>query len=86
MTIEELIRFFDVVSKGEDKKMNFLEKLSCIFGKQYLFKETKYTYYNRYTDEYMSKDDAREWLYTMFSDLYNDKTLECAVTEINKNE
>jgi len=42
--------------------MTFIEKLSCIFGKQYLFKDRKDVYYNKWTCTFQSKKESQEWL------------------------
>lgn len=55
--------------------MDFKERLSCIFGKQYLFLQDDGDYYNRYVGEYMDKEEAEEWLYEMFSD--SEREIEC---------
>lgn len=52
--------------------MNFIEELSCVFGKQYLFKQSKDNYYNRYLNLYQSKRGAKDWLIDMFTELNND--------------
>ena len=46
--------------------MTFMERLSSVFGKQYLFKHTKDTYYNRYIDTYQTKEEAQDWLVHKF--------------------
>ena len=49
--------------------LNILENFSGLLGKQYLFKQDDGTYYNRYTEEYMTAEEATDWLYVvlMFS-------------------
>ena len=42
--------------------MTFIERLSCVLGKQYIFKEKKNKYYNRYTGSHMTKAEAQQWL------------------------
>ena len=51
--------------------LNILENFSGLLGKQYLFKQDNGTYYNRYTDEYMSAEDAEHWLYSELSSIIN---------------
>jgi len=46
--------------------MNFIERLSSVFGKQYLYKKSKNKYYNRYINEYQTKEDAQDWLVHKF--------------------
>jgi hypothetical protein len=45
--------------------MNFLEKLSCLLGKQYIFKQKKNRYYNKYLSIYQTKLEVQEWLLDM---------------------
>ena len=49
--------------------MTLLENFSGLLGKQYLYLQDDGTYYNRYTDEYMSAEDAEHWLYSQLSDI-----------------
>ena len=51
--------------------LNIFENFSGLLGKQYLFKQDNGTYYNRYTDEYMSAEDAEHWLYGELSSIIN---------------
>ena len=52
--------------------MTLLENFSGLLGKQYLFlQEDNITYYNRYTDEYMTAEDAEHWLYSELSGIMN---------------
>ena len=44
------------------KEMNFIERLSCLLGKQYLFVQENEIYYNRYTNKHITKEQAEEWL------------------------
>ena len=49
--------------------MTLLENFSGLLGKQYLYLQDNGTYYNRYTDEYMSAEDAEHWLYSELSEI-----------------
>ena len=52
--------------------MTILENFSGLLGKQYLYlQEDNITYYNRYTDEYMTTEDAEHWLYSELSEIIN---------------
>lgn len=51
--------------------LNILENFSGLLGKQYLYLQDNGTYYNRYTDEYMSAEDAEHWLYGELSGIIN---------------
>ena len=51
--------------------MTLLENFSGLLGKQYLYLQDNGTYYNRYTDEYMSAEDAEHWLYGELSGIIN---------------
>ena len=46
-----------------------LENFSGLLGKQYLYLQDDGTYYNRYTDEYMTAEDAEHWLYSELSSI-----------------
>ena len=49
-----------------------LENFSGLLGKQYLFlQEDNITYYNRYTDEYLTEEEAIDWLYSKLSEVIN---------------
>ena len=49
-----------------------LENFSGLLGKQYLFlQEDNITYYNRYTNEYMTEEEAVDWLYSELSSIVN---------------
>ena len=52
--------------------MDTLERFSCLLDKQYLFKEGKNKYYNRYIMEYQNYENAEDWLYEMLSHREND--------------
>lgn len=47
--------------------MDFIERLSTIMGKQYLFKQHDGTYYNKYVGEYQSQTEVEDWLYEELS-------------------
>ena len=50
--------------------MTTLENFSGLLGKQYLFlQEDNITYYNRYTGEDMTAEDAEHWLYGELSSI-----------------
>ena len=51
--------------------LNILENFSGLLGKQYLFKQDDGTYYNRYTDEHMTAEEATDWLYSELSSIIN---------------
>ena len=51
--------------------MNFIERLSCVFGKQYIFKQEKNRYWNRYIDKFQTKEEAQDWLIEEFYELEN---------------
>ena len=51
--------------------MNFIERLSCVFGKQYIFKQSENEYYNRYIEEAQTKEQAQDWLIYKFTELEN---------------
>ena len=53
------------------EKMTTLENFSGLLGKQYLYLQDDGIYYNRYTDEYMSAEDAEHWLYGELSSIIN---------------
>ena len=56
-------------NKGDG--LNIIENFSGLLGKQYLFLQDDGTYYNRYTDEQMTAEDAEHWLYSELSSLIN---------------
>ena len=58
-----------IIGKYDD--LNILENFSGLLGKQYLFKQDDGTYYNRYTDEYMTAEEAADWLYSELSSIIN---------------
>ena len=52
--------------------LNILENFSGLLGKQYLFlQDDNKTYYNRYTVEYMTEEEAVDWLYSELSEVIN---------------
>lgn len=51
--------------------MYFLERLSSIMGKQYLFRQDNGLYYNRMENEYMTKEEAQDWIFTELNELVN---------------
>ena len=53
--------------KMGDEKMTLLENFSGLLGKQYLYLQDDDTYYNRYTDEQMTAEEAEHWLYSELS-------------------
>ena len=54
-----------------EEGLTFLENFSGLLGKQYLFLQDDGTYYNRYTGEYMTEEDAEHWLYSELSEVIN---------------
>ena len=55
---------------NENDGLNIIENFSGLLGKQYLFlQEDNITYYNRYTNEYMTAEDAEHWLYGELSSI-----------------
>ena len=59
----------DKLNEGDG--LNIIENFSGLLGKQYLFKQDDSTYYNRYTDEHMTAEEATDWLYSELSDIIN---------------
>ena len=57
--------------KMYQENLNILENFSGLLGKQYLFKQDDGTYYNRYTDEHMTAEEATDWLYSELSRVIN---------------
>ena len=57
--------------KMYQNELNILENFSGLLGKQYLFKQDDGTYYNRYTEEYMTAEEATDWLYSELSCIIN---------------
>ena len=57
--------------KMYQENLNILENFSGLLGKQYLFKQDDGTYYNRYTEEYMTEEEAIDWLYSKLSEVIN---------------
>ena len=51
--------------------LNIIENFSGLLGKQYLFLQDNGTYYNRYTDEYITEEEAVDWLYSKLSEVIN---------------
>ena len=45
--------------------MDFLERLSCLLGKQYLFKQDNGIYFNRYISKNQTKTIAEDWIIKM---------------------
>ena len=57
--------------KDKGDYLNIIENFSGLLGKQYLFLQDDGTYYNRYTDEYMTEEEAIDWLYSELSEVIN---------------
>ena len=55
----------------EGDGLNIIENFSGLLGKQYLFLQDDDTYYNRYTEEYMTAEEATDWLYSELSGIIN---------------
>ena len=51
--------------------LTILENFSGLLGKQYLYLQDDGTYYNRYTGEDMTAEDAEHWLYSELSSIIN---------------
>ena len=51
--------------------LNIIENFSGLLGKQYLFLKDDGSYYNRYTVEYMTAEEAVDWLYSELSEVIN---------------
>ena len=51
--------------------MNFLERLSCVLGKQYIFKQSSNMYWNRYIEKYQTKLEVQDWLIEKWQDTEN---------------
>ena len=56
---------------NEGDGLNIIENFSGLLGKQYLFLQDDGTYYNRYTDEYLTEEEAIDWLYSELSEVIN---------------
>ena len=67
----ETIKILNDKINNENDGLKIIENFSGLLGKQYLFLQDDGTYYNRYTDEYMSAEDAEHWLYSELSSLIN---------------
>lgn len=66
----QTIKILNDKINNEGDGLNILENFSGLLGKQYLFlQEDNTTYYNRYTDEYMTAEDAEHWLYGELSSI-----------------
>ena len=59
--------------------MDFLERLSGILGKQYLFKQDDGLYYNRYECCDMDKEEAEDWI---FGKLMNEESASDMLIEV----
>ena len=69
-TIDTKKQFLNLFDKTEEKSLNFYEKLSAIlYDKQVLFKQDDGSYYNRQTEDNMSKKEVKEWLLAEVGDL-----------------
>ena len=69
--LESELNFLKKKLYNERDELNILENFSGLLGKQYLYLQDDGTYYNRYTDEYMTAEDAEHWLYSELSSLIN---------------
>ena len=68
----QTIKILNDKINNEGDGLNILENFSGLLGKRYLFlQEDNITYYNRYTDEYMTAEDAEHWLYGELSGIIN---------------
>ena len=59
----QTIKILNEKINNEGDKLNIIENFSGLLGKQYLYLQDDGTYYNRYTDEQMSAEDAEHRLY-----------------------
>lgn len=62
-----LMQTINKLNNQNTECLNILEIFSGLLGKQYLYLQDDGTYYNRYTDEYMTAEDAEHWLYSELS-------------------
>ena len=67
----QIIKILNDKINNEGDGLNILENFSGLLGKQYLFLQDDGTYYNRYTDEYMTEEEAIDWLYSELSEVIN---------------
>ena len=67
-----VIKTLNDKSNDEGDGLNIIENFSGLLGKQYLFlQDDNKTYYNRYTVEYMTEEEAVDWLYSELSEVIN---------------
>ena len=66
-----LMQTINKLNNQNTEGLNILENFSGLLGKQYLFKQDDGTYYNRYTVEYMTAEEATDWLYGELSSIIN---------------
>ena len=67
----QTIKILNDKINNEGDGLNILENFSGLLGKQYLYLQDDGTYYNRYTDEYMTEEEAEHWLYGELSSIIN---------------
>ena len=68
----QTIKILNDKINNEGDGLNIIENFSGLLGKQYLFlQEDNITYYNRYTYEYMTEEEAVDWLYSELSSIVN---------------
>ena len=68
----QTIKILNDKINNENDGLNIIENFSGLLGKQYLFlQEDNITYYNRYTNEYMTEEEAVDWLYSELSSIIN---------------
>ena len=64
------LKNYTIKKRKSMQDLTTLENFSGLLGKQYLYlQEDNITYHNRYTDEYMSAEDAEHWLYGELSSI-----------------
>lgn len=62
----------DKIPPHDPPPLDFIEKLSCILGKHYIYKVRGKIYYNRWTGKHQTKKEAQDWLLKKFSEYVND--------------
>ena len=60
---------YSFLNDKNEEGLTFLESFSGLLGKQYLFLQDDNTYYNRYTDEQLTAEEAEHWLYGELSSI-----------------
>ena len=65
----QTIKILNDKINNEGDGLNILENFSGLLGKQYLYLQDDGTYYNRYINEYMTEEEAVDWLYSELSSI-----------------